>query len=509
MANGEELARALSAPPQQIPRSDIAQTLRRVLGPHLSQGLMNVAQIPRGLLEFVSPGADVRDALASSASATRNLLGGQYAQGGVDMGNTLAALAAMAIPGTVSSVRKGVKAVVPPRTASPDYDVPAGSDPRYRGAAPDRTSFSFLRYKPKKLTPRVADSVAALSDPKNPTRLQLEADIDVGLKVGGADWYNTEELRDWFVEELGEAEGARQWAEFLDLVGAASPGSKVPANIRNASAIRQRLQDPAYVADLLQADTQQKAIALGRQRMPGYGHKTQGLQEMNVAGQQQGKWLAATEPGVPPGQGSWIKNPKPKGFAWSLKGSEKNMAADLHFTRYLAMASRNPDWLSTTADISDTAAKQILAAGGKKLKPYFGSRTVGDKTQITFNPKKAAADGKLTADQAADLNIPALWADKPNDAEYAAFEDLMYEIGKQRGLTAPQTQAAIWMGAAERTGVDATSQGTFMQVLRDVADRRAKEEGLTRAEVMRRFIKEKGLLALPATVLGAQMVQEE
>jgi hypothetical protein len=53
---------------------------------------------------------------------------------------------------------------------------------------------------------------------------------------------NTEELRDWFIAELGEKEGARQWSEFLDLVGAASPGSKVPANTKNATQMRQRLK---------------------------------------------------------------------------------------------------------------------------------------------------------------------------------------------------------------------------------------------------------------------------
>jgi len=163
----------------------------------------------------------------------------------------------------------------------------------------------------------------------------------------------------------------------------------------------------------------------------------------------------------------------------------------------MAMASRDPRWLTTQAEIGAADADRILALGPKKLGKYFGSREVDGKTMRYFNAKKAVKEGAVDVDGVADLNIPGMWAEKPNDSEYRALENLMYEIGQARGMTAPQVQAALWMGAAERTGVDVSSQKTFMEAIRSVADKRAAKEGLTREQVLRRFIRDKGLLAVP------------
>jgi hypothetical protein len=482
----------------------------------------------------MSPGADVRDTVQSSQSAMQNLGQGNVGSGLLDLVYTPAALAGMFIPGSIGGTRRVGEAVgdavgeLPAKLSPPSmhgtfgdiagaghnappasmYDIPAGSDPRYLGAAPDRNQFSLVRYRPKTETGRVDASISAMADAGNPVRRQLEADIDRGIKVGGADWYNTEELRDWFVAELGEAEGHSQWSEFIDLIGAASPGSKVPSNIRNASAMRQRMySDPEYAGLLGNVTSLDDARAIARGRLPGYGHKTQGLQEQIASRQMAGRWSGEPEPGVAATKGAAVENPKPKGFAWSLKGSEKNIAADLHFTRYVAMASRDPRWLTTQAEIGAADAERILDLAPKKLKKYFGEREVDGKTLRYFNAKKAVKEGAVDVDQIADLSIPSMWAEKPNDSEYRALENLMYEIGQARGMTAPQVQAALWMGAADRTGVDVSSQKTFMEAMRSVADRRAAEEGLTREEVLRRFIRDKGLLAVPglgvAGLLGA------
>jgi len=389
------------------------------------------------------------------------------------------------------------------------YDIPAGSDPRYLGAAPDRSEFTFLRYTPKKDTPRVQSSLAAMRDLDNPTRQQMMRDIDRGIELGGADWYNTEELRDWFVKELGEERGNREWSDFMDLMGAASPGSKVPANIGNASAIRARLasekiprksnmtEGEAYRSSLLDVEKLDDARKIAKGRAKGYGHKTQGLQELITARQKQGKWSGAPETGVSPAKGNWSENPKPKGFTQSLKGNERNIAADLHFTRYMAMASQDPRWLTTQAEIGKETAAELRKVGGKKIEKYFGTREVNGKDMTTFNAKKAVAAGDLDMEDVVKLDSPQMWADMPNDSEYAAMEALMYEVGQDLGMTGPQVQAALWMGAADRTGVDPTSQGTFMELLRRRADERAAKEGMTREQVMRRFIKDKGLLSAP------------
>ena len=94
----------------------------------------------------------------------------------------------------------------------------------------------------------------------------------------------------------------------------------------------------------------------------------------------------------------------------------------------------------------------------------------------------------------------------PRDAEYGAMEDFMFELGNELGLTGPQVQAALWMGAARKTGVDPTSQTTFMGAIRDRADIQAAKRGQTREQVLFDFIMNKGLLtgatAAPFGVLG-------
>ena len=391
------------------------------------------------------------------------------------------------------------------------YDVPPGSKPEYRGAAVDRTEFSHVRYVPKNESPRVQASMEALTDPNNPVLRQLIGDIKRGLKINADDWYNTEELRNWFVKELGEERGHREWSEYLNMVGATSPGSKVPANIRNAAAMRNRLYSDevvpgsnrtvgeTYREGLMGVNELPDARKLARGRKKGYGHKTQGLQELILARQLQGRHKGEPEPGVAPSSSGMTENPKPKGFAASLKGSARNIAADLHFTRYMAMASKDKRWLSGQAEVGTDTAAQIMRLGPRKLKPYFNVTDVDGKQKLTFNAKKAAKDGKVSAEDLSKINAPQLWAAKPEKAEYAVFEKFIYDIGQKLNLTGPQVQAALWMGAAKRTGVDVSSQYNFMHAMRNVADERAAKEGLTREQVMRRFIRDKGLLATPGS----------
>jgi hypothetical protein len=370
---------------------------------------------------------------------------------------------------------------------------PPGSDPRYRGVAPNRTDFTFMRYNPAKLPERLQKSLTALRDPNNPMRQDMLESIEAGLEVG-EDWYNTEELRDWFIMGHGEEEGMRQWTEYLDLVGATSPGSKVPANIGNASAVRNRLYtDPEYLEQLQNVENIEGGRALAKGRQPGYGHKTAGLQELIVSKQTQGKFDALPEPGVTATKSSMVENPKPKGFGQSLKGSEKNIAADLHFTRYFGMASMDPDWLNVAGtEVGQEFADKIMSAYPKSKK-YFATNKMG---KPSFNPKAAVKDGVVPIEDIADN--PGVWSAMPNNNEYGAMEDFMFELGNELGLTGAQVQAALWMGAARKTKVDPTSQTTFMGAIRDRADIQAAKRGQTREQVLFDFIMNKGLLAVPA-----------
>lgn len=370
---------------------------------------------------------------------------------------------------------------------------PANSLARYRGAAEDRTSQTLVRYKPAKTSPRVAASIDGLANNVDGVKDAMLADVQRGLELGGADWYNTEELRDWFIGKLGEERGNAEWSEYMDLVGMTSAGSKVPANIKNASYMRSI--GPEGLLDETTA-----LVNKEKPRPKGYGHKIQATQNMTAQKYARGDFDGTPEPGVAPSKGSNTVNPKPRGFAQSLKGSQTNIAADLHFTRYFAIASKDPRWIQNGKDVSATDKKELQALLGKKGDKYFRTRGSGDNTYDTFDARKAVDDGAMTFDEVA--KYPGFFADKPNASEYGHMEEITNELAREVGLTGPQFQAALWMGAADRTGVDPTSQGTFMDLFRRQVSKRAKETNRTDEEVLEDFIVNRGLLALPATAAG-------
>jgi hypothetical protein len=75
--------------------------------------------------------------------------------------------------------------------------------------------------------------------------------INKGKELLGPDWYNTEELREWFVRGLGEERGDAEWRDFITKIGATSTGSKVPQNIRMASFYRALGDDAPRVAAMV------------------------------------------------------------------------------------------------------------------------------------------------------------------------------------------------------------------------------------------------------------------
>ena len=397
------------------------------------------------------------------------------------------------------------------------FGKPPGSKPEYRGAGPNRNEVEFLRYKPAKLTARLEKSLAALRDKNNPMRQDMLKSINSGLEVG-EDWYNSEELLDWFRTGYGPDEGLRQYHEFLDLIGAASPGSKVLPNIGNASAIRERMYNQKvgrnsnmsagekYMDAAKDVFSAADGRALAKTRAKGYGHKTAGNQEMIVGRQLRGEWAGNAEPGVAPTKSSLVTNPKPKGFTASLKGSEKNIAADLHFTRYFGMASKDPDWLATGGtEVGDEFMQEIIKKY-PKAKKYF---KINKNKKPGFNPKKAVLDGVIPIEEMEKSST--VWAQMPRDAEYGAMEDFMFELGQELGLTGPQVQASLWMGAARRTGVDPTSQTTFMGAMRDRAATTAAKRGTTADQVLFDMIMNKRAMSVPfgaGGVMGALGMQQ-
>jgi hypothetical protein len=370
-------------------------------------------------------------------------------------------------------------------TKSRMYGASPGSKPEYLGAGVDRSEHTYLRYSPKDLPEKTQKALDALRDNRNGIKDTVVSMVRRGQQLGGDSWYNTEELRDWFIAELGPERGHDEWREFMNLMGAASTGNKVPSNIAIASMYR---SFGAQAAKKLA----RSHLEEGGDIPSGYGHKQQKNHALNVLSYYEGKWTPTPEdPEIPSGKGSWKKNPKPKGFAASLLGSRTNIAADLHFTRIMGMASEDPRYLSNSAEISDTLAQQLKAKYGRKITTRFLKKNKDGMWKL----KARDAVIKGPANLGEFMGEAQVWQGRPDDVEYKAFEQFTNELAGELGMTGPQLQANLWMGAADVTGVDPASQGTFMELFRKRAQDVAEKTGTPTAEVIRNFIRNRGMFS--------------
>lgn len=482
----------------------------------VSQRIGDVGNMLSEVAGVVAPAAVANRAAMPTAQALQEGLLG-FSVGAQDAGRAI--VDRLNQPGPVPTMYSnplfGIGDNGGPRLSSLEsVDMPAHSRPEWTGRAPNRTT-PFPRYEPKAVPERMDRLLGRVNDPRDPISGLFDAYIDRGRQISGEDWYNTEELRDWFVDSLGEMEGDRQWREFIDLIGATSTGAKVPSNIRMASFYRaldpeQRVQVARLVKDqgLRPADA---AAELGIEipMMPegfGYGHQKQRNQAGNVINIAEGNWQREVPEGLSGAALTrWLQaNPKVKGFANDLLGDDTNIAADMHFMRMLAMADGGTDFLSQQAMLSQENMRALRDIYGDALDQYVSTRMVNGKPLSTVNLKKAAQDGVIT-DTSAFSSMPTAWADTPAATEYAAYENMANAVAERYGMTPAQFQASLWMGAGEATGLAEESKGSFMQIFRNALDNRANELGISRREMLDMFINNRiplsALIGAPAAGL--------
>lgn len=392
-------------------------------------------------------------------------------------------------------------------------DMQPGSLPQYTGAAPNRTK-PYQRYAPKKTTDRMDRLAASIADKNNPINTVFDDYVAKGKTLGGPDWYNTEELRDWMVSVLGEKQGDQQWREYMELIGTTSTGAKVPQNIRMASFYRALApEDRVRVAQVVKDEGITPLAAATRLGVKpanspdnyAYGHLKQRNQAGNVVNREGGLW----ERDIPDEVTGAARtkrlqaNPKVKGFGNDLLGDETNIAADMHFMRMLAMADGGGDFLNNQAKLSaENAAIAAEVIGPRRIKKYTSTRMVNGKPVSEVNLMKAWQDGHIK-DTSPFQTMPTAWADTPKANEYGAYEDMANSVAGRYEMTPAQFQASLWMGAGDMTGLADESQGTFMELFRRSLDNRATERGLTREQMLRDFIANKSPLAIGgAGILG-------
>lgn len=125
------------------------------------------------------------------------------------------------------------------------------------------------------------------------------------------------------------------------------------------------------------------------------------------------------------------------------------------------------------------------------LMPWTGDRHEGYRLGVPMKwnaREKAYAKGQLT----------------PN--EYVAAERMMVDMAGRAELSPAELQSARWMGGAEKTGVE-SGDATFSHALEAAAKDQAVRMGETPEWVLRNFIRNGGLLAVPGAMAAADTEQ--
>jgi len=295
---------------------------------------------------------------------------------------------------------------------------------------------------PRGISPRLQAAMA------NPAVVNgVRASMRAGIRVGAHRWYHNEPIRQAWIAELGEYQGAREFARLMDYVAATSPQTKVPENIRNASYFY---------------------LMTGRElpaKLPyPYGSKAQQLHRGNIAKlEQAGSTVGAQHE---PEHRGWdiFTNPKPVSFSEDLQGNLIPIAADTHAMRNLAMRTGDPRWLET----------QIQEVTGKGKQPSAWQREWADRITynekkniyvITYRPQDLVLKGRMSMKDAG--KIPPFWVGQPNKGEYGAVEQFYSDIARSVGMAPAEGQAAAWSGAGELTGLGTPPDKTFAQMFNE------------------------------------------
>lgn len=302
---------------------------------------------------------------------------------------------------------------------------------------PKVPQFELPRNIPPRGVPERVTDVAA--DPN--LRGQMMDIIEQGQRAGGPNWYNTDPLRDKFVEQLGADAGDKAHRKYMDFVAATSPRSKVGENIRNAS---------YYYGREMRGEGMPE---VGERNPQPFGHYAQRNHQINanaVAG-------AGWEP---------LKNPKVSSFVENLVGNQLPATVDTHALRLPAMLARDPRFLETAYQASKDAPK--------------------------LNIQKLVQSGDMSMEDA--LKTASYWQAYPKPNEYAALEQYYKSLAKEMGMTPAQTQASAWIGGGKLTGLASDESKPFLRFFDDRIMKTARETGMDPKDVLRDFISGKAPL---------------
>lgn len=281
--------------------------------------------------------------------------------------------------------------------------------------------------------------------------------------MGDSRWYQTGPLYQLYEDELGPEKAREKFTKDIQFLASTSQGMSLPNNVRVSS----------YYQYL---DEQGLPLAIPP-KGSGYGAKTQqghlkGILDIKEKGEL-----------------DYMANPKRATFANNLLGNESQVTIDKHNVRMLAMLTKDPMFLQTSAEIGgkkEGDADPPIVKEMKKKGIDVKETSRDGKIFFSIKPRQAFNDGKLTMARA--LKSPVLWREAPTDSEYGAYEKYQQDIAKELGMTPAEFQEATWLGAGGMTGLESppeTAIETIQKRVKYTADMLGKDPEM----VMRQYIR--------------------
>jgi len=284
------------------------------------------------------------------------------------------------------------------------------------------------QFRPLKVHPEADEILKIFHSPKQ--QKLLKEWFEKGVKEGGLEWYNTNPLRKFAIEQFGDDLGLQLYERFIRWNAALSPQTAVPSNIRQAS-----------------------------------------------------YWNTLDEAGLPIGEqvATRTLGPIPEGYSrMSLAGAKNLLASAQAGTPGPVMLGGKNIKVSGVPKYAQENFQGIFPASAPKVGSFFENLR-GNLMPTTQDAGfMRAIAGKLKGDklrQSASKEI------------YATVEDAFSEFAKKLGVEPAKAQAPIWGGSSKYTGIGKPGTGlppgaTWMENLMYRVNKTAIETGQSPKKVL-------------------------
>ena len=289
------------------------------------------------------------------------------------------------------------------------------------------------QFRPLKVHPEADEILKIFHSPKQ--QKLLKEWFEKGVKEGGLEWYNTNPLRKFAIEQFGDDLGLKLYERFIRWNAALSPNTAVPSNIKQAS-----------------------------------------------------YWNTLDEAGLPIGEqvATRTLGPIPEGYSRMSLAGAKNLLAS-------AQAGTPGPVMLGGKNIKVSGVPKYAQENFQGTFPASAPKVGAFNQNLLGNLMPTTQDAGFMRAIAGKIGGPGKKATKLRESAskeiYATVEDAFSEFAKKLGVEPAKAQAPIWGGSSKYTGIGNPGTGlppgaTWMENLMYRVNKTAIETGQTPKKVL-------------------------